>query len=68
MQYYIAVNFFCYVSYAQHRMDKSTVYNLESDELTHHGKSIYDLESDEEITTAAGIDSEGNVCLCIPHT
>ena len=43
----------------QHRLDKSAVYNLESEELTHHGKSIYDLDSDEEFTKAADIDSEG---------
>ena len=43
----------------QHRLDKSAMYNLESEELTHHGKSIYDLDSDEEITKEANIDSEG---------
>ena len=43
----------------QHRLDKSAVYNLESEELTHHGKSIYDLDSDEEVTTGVGVDSEG---------
>ena len=54
------------------------MYNLESDELTHHGKSIYDLNiSDEEVTKATGIDSEGMyveilysicvvcVCMCV---
>ena len=35
------------------------MYNLESEELTHHGKSIYELDSDEEVATAADIDSEG---------
>ena len=43
----------------QHRLDKSAVYNLESEELTHHGKSIYDLDSDEEVTRVVGVDSEG---------
>ena len=51
----ISVSHIC----TQHRLDKSAVYNLESEELTHHGKSIYDLDSDEEITKAADVDSEG---------
>ena len=50
---------FCCLSYTQHRLDRSTVYNLESDELTHHGKSIYDLDSDEDVTRTVGVDSEG---------
>ena len=56
-------SFYC-VSHLQHRLDKSTVYNLESEELTHHGKSIYDLDSDEEVTRAANIDSEGTEKSC----
>ena len=35
------------------------MYNLDSEELTHHGKSIYELNSDEEVTRTVGIDSEG---------
>ena len=47
------------LSCGQHRLDKSTVYNLDSEELTHQGKSIYELDSDEEVTRTVGIDSEG---------
>jgi len=34
---------------------------LESEELTHHGRSLYDLEDDEEeqVTTTVAADSEG---------
>ena len=36
------------------------MYNLESEELTHHGRSLYDLEDDdEEVTTTVAADSEG---------
>ena len=55
----------CCPSRAQHRLDRSTVYNLESEELTHRGKSIYELDSDEEVTRAAGIDSEGMGVNCL---
>jgi len=36
------------------------VYNLESEELTHHGRSLYDLDDEEEeVTTTVAVDSEG---------
>jgi len=46
--------YYCITSSTQHRLDKSSVYNLESEELTHHGRSLYDLGDDdvEEVTTA----------------
>ena len=59
MLFTLYYSLFCCVSCTQHRLDKSAVYNLESEELTHHGKSIYDLDSDEEFTKTADVDSEG---------
>ena len=38
------------------------MYNLESEELTHHGRSLYDLDDDDDdevVTTTVAMDSEG---------
>ncbi|XP_065919415.1 nucleolar protein 14-like isoform X2 [Dysidea avara] len=61
MKNYLSKRRCCKDLHFKRRLDKSSMYNLESEELTHHGRSLYDLDDDDDdevVTTTVAMDSE----------
>ena len=57
-----------FICYLQKKHDRGTVYNLpgdETDQLTHYGQSLGDMESFEDIRITSDEEDVEGVCGCV---